>query len=245
LAPCPRDANIRDVRRLSRRLRPVTSNDFDTCEPTACYRQCKKRRHSWIDVQGDDGMKLGKEEVAVRQLDSAIRLLFDGGDVVSVHTLACAAANVLRDILKAQGGEAWQDAIIESHRGIEREIYQILARAQNFFKHADRDPEAELDFDENTNDETIIVATLEYGELLRLGAPSGRAMVTTPMSVFQLWYFAKDPRVLLASSDDSGVQIVTAAKRLFPGLENIPRVEQLARGADVLRRREAAVAGRG
>ena len=113
-------------------------------------------------------MRLGKEEVAVRQLDTAIRLLFDGGDVVSVHTLACAAANVLRELLKAQGGEAWQNAIIESHPGMEREIYATLVRAQNFFKHADRDPQAELDFDENSNDETIIVATLEYGDLLRL-----------------------------------------------------------------------------
>jgi hypothetical protein len=185
-------------------------------------------------------MRLDKEEVAVRQLDTAIRLLFDGGDVVSVHTLACAAANVLRDILKTQGGEAWQDAIIKSYPGIEREIYQTLARAQNFFKHADRDPEEELDFDEGTNDETIIVATLEYGDLLRLGAPSGRTKTTTPMSVFQLWYFAKDPRVLLVPSNNSGVEIAAAANRLFPGLENVPRIEQLAQGAEVLKRLEAA-----
>lgn len=189
-------------------------------------------------------MRLGKEEVAVRQLDTAIRLLFDGGDIVSVHTLACAAANVFRDILKAQGGETWRDAIIESHPGMQREVYATLVRAHNFFKHADRDPQAELQFDENTNDETIIVTTLEYSELLRLGARPGRTMLTTPMSVFQLWYFAKDPRVLLEVPDDSGVQILTAANRLFPGLENIPRVEQLARGAEVLRRREAAVPGR-
>jgi hypothetical protein len=185
-------------------------------------------------------MRLDKEEVAVRQLDSAIRLLFDGGDVVSVHTLACAAANVLRDILRAQGGTAWHDAIIASHPGIEQEIRQTLARAQNFFKHANRDPEEELDFDENNNDETIIVATLEYGELLRLGAaPSRRTVITIPMSVFQLWYFAKDQRVLLEAPDNSGVEIATQAKRLFPGLQNIPRIEQLAQGAEILRRREA------
>ena len=186
-------------------------------------------------------MRLDKEEVAVRQLETAIRLLFDGGDVVSVHTLACAAANVLRDMLRARGGEAWHDAIIESHPGMEKQVRETLSRAQNFFKHADWDVEEEIDFDENTNDETIIVATLEYGDLLRLGAPSGRTMATTPMSVFQLWYFAKDSRVLLASPDDSGVQIVTAANRLFPGIESIPRSEQLAQGAEVLRRREAAL----
>jgi hypothetical protein len=196
--------------------------------------------HIWIDPHGDDRVRLDKEEVAVRQLDTAIRLLFDGGDVVSVHTLACAAANVFRDILRAQGGEAWQDAMVQSYPGIEQEIRQTLARAKNFFKHADRDPQGELDFDESTNDETIIVATLEYGELLGLGARSGRTMVTTPMSVFQLWYFARDPRVLLASDDHSGVEIITAANRLFPDLGNVPRIEQLAQGAEVLRRREAA-----
>src|SRR5690606_12135036 len=133
----------------------------------------------------DDRVRIDKEEVAVRQLDTAIRLLFDGGDVVSVHTLACAGTNVLRDILRSQGGEAWHDAIVASYSGLEQEIHRTLTRAQNFFKHADRDPQAELDFDESMNDETIIVATLEYGELLRLGARSGRATVTTPMSVFQ------------------------------------------------------------
>ena len=185
-------------------------------------------------------MRLGKEDVAVKQLDIAIRLLFDGGDVVSVHTLACAAANLFRDMLKAKGGETWQDAIIATYPRMEREICQTLVRAQNYFKHADRDPEDALDFDEKSNDETIIVATLEYGDLLRVGAPSGRTKITIPMSVFQMWYFAKDPRVLLASRNNSGVEIVAAANRLFPSLENLPRIEQLAHGAEVLRCREAA-----
>ena len=186
-------------------------------------------------------MRLNKEQVAVRQLDSAIRFLFEGGDVVSVHTLACAAANVLRDILRGQGGETWHDAIVASHPGIEQTVRQTLARPQNFFKHADRDAEEELDFDENNNDEIIIVATLEYGELLKLGAPSGRSTITIPMSVFQLWYFAKDPRVLLEVPESSSSHILIQARRLFPGLEDIPRVGQLAQGAEILRRRETSL----
>ena len=184
-------------------------------------------------------MRLGKEEVAVQQLDTAIRLLFGGGDVVSVHTLACAAAEVFRGMLKAEGGESWRDAIIAAYPGMEKEVHNTLARAQNFFKHADWDPDDELDFDETTNDETIIVATLEYGELLRLGAPSGRRKITVPMSVFQLWYFAKDPRVLLASPDNRGAEIIGKANHLFPGLGEMSRVEQLARGAEMLGRCEA------
>jgi hypothetical protein len=184
-------------------------------------------------------MRLGKEEVAVRQLDTAIRILFNGGDVVSVHTLACAAAEVFRGILNVRGGESWRDAIVATYPGIEKQIQDTLARAQNFFKHADRDPHDELDFDETINDDTIIVATLEYGEILRLGAPSGRRKATLPMSVFQLWYFAKDPRVLLASPDNRGVEIIEKANHLFPALGDISRAEQLARGAEMLGRCEA------
>jgi hypothetical protein len=187
-------------------------------------------------------MKLDKEAVAVRQLDTAIRLLFHGGDVVSVHTLACAAAEVFRDVLNAKGGESWRDAIIAAHPGMEKQIHQTLARAQNFFKHADKDPEDELDFDETTNDQTIIVATLEYGELLGLGAPSGRTKITTPMSVFQLWYFAKNPKVLSSLSDNLGANIALAGSILFPGLEGVSRVVQLDRGAQMLRYRETSLA---
>jgi len=60
---------------------------------------------------------------------------------------------------------------------IAKQIHETLTRAQNFFKHANKYPEAELDFDETTNDQTIYVATLEYGELLRLGASPGRTEI--------------------------------------------------------------------
>ena len=45
-------------------------------------------------------VKLSKEDVARRQLDQAIKLMFEGGDVVSVHTLASAASQVFADLLK-------------------------------------------------------------------------------------------------------------------------------------------------
>lgn len=183
-------------------------------------------------------MKFGKEEVAVRQLDTAIRLLFHRGDVVSVHTLACAAARVLHDLLNAKGSESWREIMATSQLNMTKgQVYQMLTRAQNFFKHADKDPEDELDFDEKINDDMILVATLEYGELLSLGAPSGRTKTTIPMSVFQLWHCCTiDPK---AVSDDPRVDIAMAANMLFPGLKDVPRDTQLARGAKMLRHAEA------
>ena len=120
----------------------------------------------------------------------------------------------------------------------EKEVRRVLREAQNFFKHADRDPVAVLEFDEVTNDETIIVATLEYGQLLHL-SKIDREKLTTAMSVFQLWYFAKAPDVLLMSPENLGKDFVDQAQKLFPDLEKYPRFHQLGLGAKAIKERRA------
>lgn len=176
-------------------------------------------------------MLFDKEQVATRQLDNAIRLLFSAGDIVSVHTLAYAAASVYANLLNQRGQQSWRDRLIKCYPGQEREIRNVLGKSANFFKHADNDPEDILEFDENNNDETIIVATLEYGELLR---GTGRK-ITRPMGIFQCWYFAKDPRLLEVEPTSQSDEIVAKCHRLFPDLGSQARFEQLAFGAEVLR----------
>ncbi|MGF1610255.1 MAG: hypothetical protein ACFCUQ_12720 [Kiloniellales bacterium] len=178
-------------------------------------------------------LELDKEKAASRQLDTAIEMMFQGGDIVSVHTLASAASAIFADLLHARGHKAWRDEIIACFPDEEREVARVLREAQNFFKHADRDSDAMLTFHESTNDETIIVATLEYGELLRLNKGS-RKKLTTPMSVFQMWYFAKAPDILLLAPEKAGEHIVQAAQELFPGLKAYPRFHQLALGTKAL-----------
>ncbi len=182
-------------------------------------------------------MKLDKEQVAVRQLDTAIRLMFNNGDIVSIHTLASASSTIFHDLLHSIGATSWRDDIIKSYPGNKKEVIRILNQTQNFFKHANKDPKEELEFDEATNDETIIFATLEYCELLRMKKMASKK-ITTPMSVFQMWYFAKAPESLLMSSDRGGKNIVNHAQALFPDLKNYPRVRQLAVGEEELIKRE-------
>lgn len=182
--------------------------------------------------------KLDKEEVASRQLDTAIDLMFGGGDIVSVHTLASASSTIFADLLHAKGEKAWRDEIVECFPGNEQEVRRVLREAQNFFKHADRDPDAVLEFDEVTNDETIIVATLEYGQILRLNK-NDRKKLTTPMSAFQMWYFAKTPDLLLMSPEKMGKYFVDQAQKLFPDLKKYPRFHQLGLGAKAIKERRA------
>ena len=181
-------------------------------------------------------MKFTKAEVATRQLDTAIKLFFNAGDVVSVHTLAAASATVFADILEKSGEPSWRQEIIKNNPGLtEKQVITILREAQNFFKHADRDHDESFEFPGKSNDAMIMIATLECGLLLqrRKNGRKSEKKLSTPMSVFQLWNIATKP-------DDFYMpkEIVTKSNALFPGIKRQPRFEQLSIGATVLKERE-------
>lgn len=180
-------------------------------------------------------MKLNKEQVAARQLDTAIWLMFNGKDIVSAHTLASASATVFRDLFSTSSEETWREKIIECYPGEKKDAIRILNNSRNFFNHADKDPDDELEFNETDCDETIMVATLEYGELMRLKKTANKK-ITTQMAVSQLWYIAKASENLLNSINEDGPHIIKQAQYLFPELKNHSRADQLSLGANVLDR---------
>jgi hypothetical protein len=94
------------------------------------------------------GELLTKIEAARRQLRSAIRLFLEEGDDVSIYTLACAAQEVLRGLLKPRGVE--EASFIKDTDWVKPEFYRkyltLINAPQNFFKHADRDPADSIEF---------------------------------------------------------------------------------------------------
>lgn len=172
-------------------------------------------------------MLLTKENAAIRQMDTAIAMLFQGGDVVSIHTLASAATNVFSDVLRKLGRQTWKQNILKTFPGREKEVHETLHASQNFFKHAADDPTATLDFDSEWNDHMIIVGTLEYGELVNVRGDK----LTHPMSIFQMWYFARQPNLM----ENQGQDFMARAHAIFPGLKAYPRFQQLALGGSALR----------
>lgn len=87
---------------------------------------------------------LSKPEVAKRQLTQAIWLFFEQRDAVSVHTLAAAARQVLHDLVRQSGSVITENPGIRPER--RKEWLGIVSVAENFFKHANRDPDAILTF---------------------------------------------------------------------------------------------------
>jgi hypothetical protein len=172
-------------------------------------------------------MLLTKEAAAVRQLDTAISMLFQGGDVVSIQTLAAAAANVFSDLLRGTGRQTWKQKMQQTFPGREKEVHNTLHLAQNFFKHADNDPTATLDFDPQWNDDMILVGILEYGEIVNARG----AKLTHPMSIFQLWYFARNPGIF----EGQPPAFMAEVHAIFPNLPAYPRFQQLELGGRALR----------
>jgi len=102
--------------------------------------------------------KISKFDAATSQLETAIKLFFEGRDILSAYTLCCAADGILeglwkekREALLISRGlypaapppsqqsirELWDDYVIPEHKS---EAFMIINRTQNFLKHADRDP---------------------------------------------------------------------------------------------------------
>lgn len=137
-----------------------------------------------------------KLEVARRHLDEAIKLFFERRDPLVIHTVAAAAQGTLRDIAKATGAERL--SILHDHPGIpedrRKDWINALNAPRNFFKHADKDPQGTLEFDESDNIDTLLDATLLYWTV------SGDYLSSA--SVFMGWFTTKNPEMRNAVSEN-------------------------------------------
>lgn len=127
-----------------------------------------------------------KLEVSRRQLECAVKLFFNDQDSVSVHTLTEAANNVLRDLIKFKKKEKEIESIIMGKlpkfikEEYKKEFIRKFRDPQNFFKHANKDPLARLEFRPEVNDLHLFDGVLMYEGLT---GDLGDLMKT-----FKIWY---------------------------------------------------------
>lgn len=130
-------------------------------------------------------LHISKLDAAKRQLETVIRLYFSNGDPVSIHTLAAAAYNIVRDVNRKKGGkklfakDGFLDHIKEGH---EKEVQELLNKAENFFKHADRDPDSTIEFNPEQSEFLILEASYAYYRLCGEHPPL--------FQVYQSWFIA-------------------------------------------------------
>jgi hypothetical protein len=94
----------------------------------------------------DTKIVVTKLEAARRQLKTAIKLWFEDGDPVAVHTLIAAAYEILDTLARRHGAVDLlfaPDIIKDEFR---TKWVRSIKSPANFFKHADRDPDGTLEF---------------------------------------------------------------------------------------------------
>jgi hypothetical protein len=133
---------------------------------------------------------ISKLDAAKRQLDVAINLFFKNGDPVSIHTLTAAAYDVLIGLGKtAKVVELGvKDVELYVKEGHQKEYFAILNKAQNFFKHADKDQKEILEFNPELTSHFLLSAVKLYTDLTK-EKPNN-------MTVYVFWFGLMYPNLL-------------------------------------------------
>jgi hypothetical protein len=132
-------------------------------------------------------LHLSKLDVALRQLETAVTLYFHSADPVSIHTLTAAAYNVLRNVKTHRGADfkMFKDAdIIYPH--MRKQYLHVVNEAENFFKHADRDPESTYAFKPDWSNFLLIDACEAYWRLTGERRPI--------LTLYMTWFRIRHPQ---------------------------------------------------
>ena len=146
--------------------------------------------------------KLTKLEAARRQIETAVRLYFHGGDAISIHTLAAAGRNVVVNLCSHRGSTSplMLDYMINVF--IKPEHHKTVLNAfrapENFFKHSDRDPDGVISFNPESTDFLLLEAVDCYATLT--------GEIPASFAAFRMWWLIhhpdlmKDPPAILLSN---------------------------------------------
>jgi hypothetical protein len=134
---------------------------------------------------------IDKIEAARRQVECAIRLMAAHDDELAVHTLAMAAFGILNDLAAAR--HVNYDAMFK--RFFTKIGFARITNTANFLKHADRDPDGNLDsLNEEENDWRIGFCILLYRAL--------QGAFTPTMAAFHSWMVVRHPDEFNIAEDE-------------------------------------------
>jgi hypothetical protein len=133
-------------------------------------------------------VSISKVDSAKLQLETAIRLYFSDGDPVSIHALTAASYNILRDVTEQMGADPIfiKGQMLEMVKPEYKKMFiDKVNEAENFFKHADRDRQATLEFNPDMTDLHMIDACAQYRKL------TGHEPLL--FTVYRVWFMAHHP----------------------------------------------------
>jgi hypothetical protein len=112
-------------------------------------------------------LKINKRAAAKRQIETAVRIWFNRGDPVSIHTLSAAAGEILHALGRQKGLRSLHDWI----KSLPKPVQLRMHLAQNFFKHGFRDMTATLKY-YPIHGEMLLFDAIESYDILFGATPS-------------------------------------------------------------------------
>jgi len=158
-------------------------------------------------------MTLTKIEAAEQNLRYAIMLLFHRSLPVPIETLNSAASGILRPMAKSRGIEPFlHDALLIKDE-FRKNWIGVLHEAQNFFKHADKDEEASLEYKEEMTHFLLAETCYLYRHLASNNHLAHRQLKEA--IAFEIWFALKYPHLLKEG----------ASLENLPGGENVAKAD--------------------
>ena len=147
-------------------------------------------------------IKISKLDAARRQLITAIRLYFNDGDIVSMHTLTAASFKITQNICDSSSDlpESWiesMDKFIKPE--FKSKLIHKFHETANFFKHADRDPDAVHEFNPEQTQALLLMAVNQYQILTGEWSPEIRLLIN--------WFMIQNPEIFYKTPEDVSVSL--------------------------------------
>jgi|SRR5271165_131458 len=169
-----------------------------------------------------------KTGAAERQLNTAIRLFFENRDHLSSYALAVASREITDAVIQSRYSELYQREFARvgdplkvrlSHRKeleilIKPEFYKkwlkLEHKWQNFLKHADKDPDAEIEpFTTKLLALVIILAIKNYSLLTQ--------HLTIEMKIFFSWFVVAEPQLIKSAPEDVMTKAIAELRSSISG----------------------------
>lgn len=146
----------------------------------------------------DSSIEISKLDTGRRQLETALELYFRWADPISIHTLAAASRNVLSNLYEHRGAEPTifltkilQEVVKPEHHKMLRQKFR---EPENFFKHADRDPDETFAFQPEVTQFWLLEAIEAYTTLTHEQVPIFKA--------FRAWWMIHHRELLSEAPAD-------------------------------------------
>lgn len=165
-----------------------------------------------------------KIQIARAQLGTALDLFIRDKDPHSVHSLACGASEIVEGLAKEADLPSISTHILQTVPDIDqRKLKRLRNQHWNALKHfyeqdgkTVRDDQALMaDFTDAANDAVLFGGWLDYLLITK--------RLPVEAQVFQVWWFAMNPRSMNPDADRSPWQSI------FPNIDKQPRKEQKRR----------------